>query len=64
MTIACKNSNKSIYMMMNADGQGRILVVAQQEDEYWFTVGWYKSEKTAIRGARKQLAALGYELNA
>lgn len=50
--------------MMNADGQGRILVCAQQDNEYWFTIGWYKTEAGAIRGARKQLAALGYELNA
>ena len=49
---------------MMADASGRILAAAMQEGEYWFTIGWYKTEAGAIRGARKQLAALGYELNA
>ena len=50
--------------MINADGFGGILAVAKQENEYWFTIGWFKTEKGAIRSAKKQLARLGYELNA
>lgn len=50
--------------MMNADGFNGILAVATQENEYWFTVGWYKTEKGAVRSAKKQLARLGYELDA
>lgn len=50
--------------MINADGFGGILAIAQQDGEFWFTVGWYKTEKGAIRSAKKQLANLGYELNA
>ena len=64
MTISCKNSNKAVNFMMNADGFGGILAIATEEGEYWFTVGWYKTEKGAIRSAKKQLANLGYELNA
>lgn len=51
-------------MMMDADTMGRILAVATQDGEYWFTLGWYKTEAGAVRSARKQLAALGYTLNA
>lgn len=64
MTIKCKNSDKSVSFMMNADGFGGILVIAQEDGEYWFTVGWYKTEKGAIRSAKKQMANFGYELNA
>lgn len=49
---------------MNADSFGGILVIAQEDGEYWFTVGWYKTEKGAIRSAKKQMANFGYELNA
>ena len=64
MTITCKNSDKSVRFHENADGFGGILAIAQQDGEFWFTVGWYKTEKGAIRSAKKQLANLGYELNA
>lgn len=64
MKIICKNSNKAVELMMNADGFGGILAIATQENEYWFTVGWYKTENGAIRSAKKQLSRLGYELNA
>lgn len=64
MKLYCNNSNKAVELMMDADGFGGILAIATQENEYWFTVGWYKTEKGAIRSAKKQLARLGYELNA
>lgn len=62
-TINCKNSTSKTVQIFE-DGQGRILAAAMQDGEYWFTIGWYKSEKTAIRASVKQLAKLGYELNA
>ena len=64
MKINCNNSNKAVELMMDANGFGGILAIATQDNEYWFTVGWYKTEKGAIRSAKKQLARLGYELNA
>ena len=63
-TIFCTDSRTSIEMMMNADSCGSILVVACQDGEYWFSVGWFKTEAGAIRSARRQLAALNYTLNA
>lgn len=60
----CKNSTKSIDLHHDADTVGRILAVACQDGEYWFTIGWYKTETGALRSAKKQLARLGYELNA
>lgn len=63
-TYNCKNSDKAVTFMFDADGQGRILAIATQEGEYWFSVGWYKTEANAIRASRKQLSALGYTLNA
>lgn len=63
-TIFCTDTRKAVEMMMDADTMGRILAVATQDGEYWFTLGWYKTEAGAVRSARKQLAALGYTLNA
>lgn len=62
--IFCTESRISVVIMTNADGFGTSLVIAEQEGEYWFTIGWYKTEAGAIRGAKKQLSALGYTLNA
>ena len=62
-TINCKNSNKAVDLMYNADGFGRILAIASEGGEYWFTIGWYKTEAGARRQAAKQMAALGYTLN-
>lgn len=50
--------------MENADGFGGILAMATQANEYWFTVGWFKTINGAIRSAKKRLAMLGYELEA
>lgn len=62
-TLKCKNANKAVALMMNADGFGRILAIATEAGEYWFTVGWYKTEAGARRQAAKQMAALGYTLD-
>ena len=59
----CKNSNSKTVEIM-CDASGRYLAAAMQDGEYWFTIGWYKSEKTAIRASIKKLAKHGYELNA
>ena len=63
-TFLCTDARISVDMMLNADGFGGIFVAAMQDGEYWFTVGWYKTEAGAIRSAKKQLANLGYTLNA
>lgn len=60
----CTDSRISVELMMNADGFGGILAIAQQESEYWFSVGWFKTEAGAIRSAKRQLSRLGYTLNA
>ena len=64
MKINFKNSDKALELMENADGFGGILAMATQENEYWFTVGWFKTINGAIRSAKKRLAVLGYELEA
>lgn len=63
-TILCTDTRKSVTLMKDADGFGGILAVANEDGEYWFTIGWYKTEAGAIRSAKRQLAALGYTLNA
>lgn len=61
-TLTCTDPRISVNLMMDADGFGGILAIASLEDEYWFTIGWYKTEAGAIRSARKQLASHGYTL--
>lgn len=63
-TILCTDTSKSVTLMFNADGFGGILAVANQDREYWFTIGWFKTEAGAIRSAKRKLARLGYTLNA
>ena len=63
-TIYCTDTRKSVEMMFNADGFGGILVAAMQDGEYWFTIGWFETEAGAVRSAKRQLANLGYTLNA
>ena len=63
-TITCTDTRISVVIMMNANGFDSHLVVAQIDGEYWFSVGWFKTEAGAIRSARRQLASLGYTLNA
>lgn len=64
VTICCKNSDKGVTFMPNADGMGRIMAVATQDGEYWFSLGWYKTEAGAKRAAAKQMAAHNYEFDA
>ena len=63
-TLLCTDSRISVNMMLNADSFGGILAVACIDDEYWFTIGWFKTEAGAIRSARRQLAGHNYTLNA
>lgn len=60
----CTDSRISVTLMFNADGFDGILAVAEIDGEYWFSVGRFKTEAGAIRSAKKQLARLGYTLNA
>ena len=62
--IFCTDIRISATLMFNANGDGGILVVAEVENEYWFTIGWFKTEAGAIRSARRQFAAHNYTLNA
>ena len=63
-TLTCTDNRISVTMMFNADGADGILAVAQIEGEYWFTLGWFKTETGAVRSARRQLSSHGYTLNA
>ena len=62
--ISCTDTRISATLMFDADGFGGILVIAEIENEYWFTIGWFKTEAGAIRSARRQFAAHNYTLNA
>ncbi len=65
MSYTCSNDSRiSVDKMLNADGCGGILAVACIDGEYWFTLGWYKTQAGAIRSAKRQLASHGYTLNA
>ena len=39
----------------------QFLAVAKEDGEYWFTIGWYSSAKTAARYAAKKMAQYGYK---
>lgn len=60
--INCNNStSKSVIFF---DNDGSILAMAQQDGEYWFSIGYFKTLAGAKRSATKQMAALGYTFNA
>lgn len=59
MEIKCNNSSSKMVRFMQ-NGINSIIVVALQDGEYWFTVGYYKTLAGAKRAAKKQFAALGY----
>ena len=63
-TIKCNNSeNKAVTFFPNGDIN--ILVMALQDNEYWFTIGkGYKTVAGAKRAAVKEMARLGYTFNA
>ena len=59
--IICNNSSsKSVTFF---DNHTNIIAMAQQDGEYWFTIGYFKTLAGAKRSAVKQLAALGYTFN-
>lgn len=60
--IKCDNSNnKSVYFFPNGGNMNDILVFAQQDGEYWFTIGkGYKTIANAKRAAIKAMAKMGY----
>ena len=60
----CTDSRISVTLMFNADGFDGILAVAEIDGEYWFSVGWFKTEAGAVRSARRQFACHGYTLDA
>ena len=67
-TIFCTNPRYSVYFMWTGE---KYLAIAQIEDgesyggaSYWFSIGYYKSMKSAIRFANKQLAKHNLELAA
>ena len=63
-TIRCTNSeSKSVSFMFNGGNPNDIMVAAMQDGEYWFTIGWYKTEKGAKRAAIKSMKKHGYLLN-
>lgn len=60
ISISCKNSNKSVTFFRNGGHNDCIMAFANQDNEYWFTIGTYKSLKNAKRAAKKQLGDHGY----
>lgn len=57
--IKCNNStSKSVTFFKN--GEISIIVVAEQDGEYWFTIGHFKTLAGAKRSAVKQMARHGY----
>jgi len=71
MTINSKCGSKAVQLIKNGGREDDIIAIAVQNSfdsetmsntSYWFTVGHYKSEKTAIRQSAKKLAQYGYEL--
>lgn len=67
--INTKDGNHGVQFIENVDGQGSIMAVAVLNDgqsyggsSYWFTIGTYKTMKSAIRYSAKRLQRHGYEL--
>lgn len=59
-TIKCINSNKSVSFFDNGN---TVLVFAQQDGEYWFTIGkGYKTLNGAKRSAVKEMKKMGYTI--
>lgn len=44
-------------------GGSQFHAVAKEDGEYWFTIGWYSSAKTAARYAAKKMKKMGYKLD-
>lgn len=58
MEIYCTNKRKGVDITTYADG--RIAVFAIQDNEYWFTIGWYKTINGAIIAAKMAMKKHGY----
>lgn len=59
-SVKCINSNKSVSFFDNGN---TVLVFAQQDGEYWFTIGkGYKTLNGAKRSAVKEMAKMGYTI--
>lgn len=56
--INCNNSNSKSVVFFDNDGS--IIAMAEQDGEYWFSIGYFKTLAGAKRSAIKQMAALGY----
>lgn len=56
--INCKNSDHKWVQLFNNGEQ--VIAMAMQDEDYWFTIGHYKKETTAIRCAAKKMAQFGY----
>ena len=44
-------------------GGAQFHAVAKEDREYWFTIGWYSSAKTAARYAAKKMEKMGYKFD-
>ena len=65
-TIKTTDGNHGIRIFQNGGREDDLIVMAVQrlgdQFEYWYTIGNYKSEKTAFRYASRSLAQHGYAL--
>lgn len=60
-TINCNNStSKSVSFFANGNN---FIAFAEQDREYWFTIGHFKTLAGAKRSAVKQMARMGYTFN-
>lgn len=59
--IKCNNSKtKSVSFWRNGGHDDQVMVFAKEYNEYWFTIGTYKSLKNAKRGAVRAMGDHGY----
>lgn len=58
-TIVCNNSQRKSVVFFN-NGGINILAIAQQDGEYWFTIGHFNTLSGAKRSAKRQMLRSGY----
>lgn len=65
-TIYCNNSKThGVNFILNGGAADCILVYAEMDGEYWFSVGrFYKTAQNAKRAAIKAFAKFGYTFDA
>lgn len=56
--IYCNNSSSKSVVFFDNDNS--IIAMAEQDGEYWFSIGYFKTLAGAKRSAVRQMAALGY----